>query len=282
MASRIDNFFSRLRAEDRTGLMPFVTAGYPNLEATAAVVPALEEVLGEAGGIVELGIPFSDPIADGPVIAQSMHVALEAGVTPRGVFDTVRGLRPRTELGLVAMVSDSIVHRVGSRRFVAEAADAGFDGLIVPDLDIAAPANGQGPPLDRLAADCGLSFSMLVAPDTPDDRLAALVSRCSGFVYVLTRAGITGEQQGRPEVADRVEAVRRHTDLPVAVGFGISRPEHVEAATATADAAIVGSAIVRRMTGSPDPAAAAAEFVKSLIPALVRRKVTHSPGGPGD
>jgi tryptophan synthase alpha chain len=249
VSSRIDDIFARQQAAGRTGLIPFVTGGYPNLAATAAVLPALEEVLGPDGGIVEIGIPFSDPIADGPVIAASMHDALEAGVTPPDVFETVRRLR-----------------------------GAGFDGLIVPDLTGDGEGDGRGEDFGRMAAGRGLCFSMLVAPTTPPQRLERIVSRCRGFVYVLARVGITGERQAPPDVAGLVEAVRGLTDLPVAVGFGISRPEHVAAVTAVADAAVVGSAIVRRMGGAGDPARAAAEYAATLTAALAPGRAKTRPG----
>lgn len=269
MSGRIDDIFARQRAAGRTGLIPFVTAGYPTLETTAKVLPALEEALGPGGAIVEIGFPFSDPIADGPVIAESMHRALERGVTPAAVFELVREQRSRCGLGLVAMVSISIVRRMGEELFVSEAARAGFDGLIVPDL----PAGGDGAdrPLGEVAARHGLTCTLLAAPTTPDERLEPIVSRCSGFVYVLARTGITGERDAIPDVAARVESVRRLTDLPVAVGFGIARPDQVAAATAVADAAIVGSAIVRRMGRAADPAAEAGEFVRTLAAALAPR-----------
>lgn len=268
--ARIPDIFARQRTEGRTGLMPFVTAGYPTLEVTEAVVPALEGALGGGGGIVELGFPFSDPLADGPVIAASMHKALASGVTPPAIFETVRRLRSRTGLGLVAMVSQSIAQRMGLRRFVGLAAEAGFDGLIIPDLD-ADGAGSRQPPLDALAREHGMTFTMLISPTTPARRLASIVARCTGFVYVMARVGITGERDGAADVAGLVEAVRRSTDLPIAVGFGISNPQQVAAATAVADAAIVGSAIVRRMGESPDPVAAAVEFTGTLAAALSER-----------
>lgn len=270
---RIEDVFAAQRAEDRRGLMPFLTAGYPSAEATVETLAALEKVPGV--GVVELGFPFSDPIADGPVIAASMHAALAAGITPLDVFGMVREARRSCGLGLVAMVSDSIVERMGRQRFVDEAAEAGFDGLIVPDLDADA---GSGPRLDELAARRGLAFSMLVAPTTPSRRLASLVGRCRGFVYVLARVGITGERRELPDVAGRVAAIRRHTDLPVAVGFGISTPEQVAGATEAADAAIVGSALVRRMGEADDPAAAAAEFARTLAAGL-RLPTRSGPAG---
>jgi tryptophan synthase alpha chain len=259
--SRITDIFTRQRASGRTGLIPYVTGGHPSLDATADVLPALEGALGSAGGIVEIGIPFSDPIADGPVIAAAMHEALATGVTPPDIFETVRRLRPESTLGLVAMVSASIVYRMGPDRFAAEAAGAGFDGLIVPD--VIEDGEADGGPAGELAAIAdrhGLGFTLLVAPATPASRLQRIARRCRGFVYVLARAGITGEREAAPEVADRVAAVRAVTDLPVAVGFGISRPRHVAAVTAVADAAVVGSGLVRRMSAAGDPAAAAAVY----------------------
>jgi len=258
--SRIDDIFARHRATGRPVLMPFVTAGYPTLDVTRAVIPALEAA---GAGIVELGIPFSDPIADGPVIAASMHEALLGGVTPEAVFAMVRDLRGDTGLGLVTMVSVSIVHRIGADRFMAEAAGAGVDGLIVPDIDTTGAAELAG-----LADRYDLGFSLLIAPTTPEPRIAEITSNCRGFVYVLARAGLTGERDAAPEVTTRIDAVRRHTDLPLAVGFGISSPEHVAAVTRTADGAIVGSALVRRM-GGKDPVSAAATFVGELAGGLV-------------
>jgi tryptophan synthase alpha chain len=262
---RIDSIFASSRRERRALLMPFVTAGYPSLETTERVLPALERT---GVQIVELGIPFSDPIADGPVIAESMHEALAAGSTPGRIFQMVRRLRPRTELGLIAMVSQSIVHRIGPARFVEEAADAGFDGLIIPDLDLA-----DAPAVADLAAARDLSFTLLVAPTTGPDRMREIAALCRGFVYLLARAGLTGERDDLPPVDARVAALRDVTDLPIAVGFGISTAKHVAAVTAHADAAIVGSALVRHMKAAGDPVEAAAELAdllsRGLTPAAV-------------
>jgi tryptophan synthase alpha chain len=270
MASRIDDIFSALRSEGRTTLIPFVTAGYPTLEATDAAIAAFEQILGPT--IIELGIPFSDPIADGPIIAASMHEALAAGVTPARVFETVRRVRSRIESALVAMVSASIVRRMDPPRFVADAAEAGFDGLIVPDLGVSGDGEGEDGVMADLAAAHGLAFSLLVAPTTSPRRLERIVSRCSGFVYLLARTGITGERESLPDVAGRVEAVRRLTDLPVVVGFGVSRPAQVAAVTAVADGAVVGSAIVRRMNDANDPVGESRRLVEKLASALSPRQ----------
>ena len=253
---RIESIFRSLRHEQRTGLMPFLTAGYPTLDMTLQTLPVLEHA---GASIVELGIPFSDPIADGPVIAASMHDALIAGVTPQMIFDGVARVRNETSLGLIAMVSYSIIRRIGEAEFVSSCASSGLDGLIVPDVDL-----DDAPRLRDLAGTHQMTFSMLVAPTSTDDRVERLVAASTGFIYALARVGITGEQTAMPDVEGPVARIRAHTDLPVAVGFGISSPEHVAAVTAHADAAIVGSALVRRMGSSDDPVGAARDFVTTL------------------
>ncbi|MBL9141899.1 MAG: tryptophan synthase subunit alpha [Phycisphaerae bacterium] len=241
-------------------LLPFVTAGYPTLDATAAALPALAAA---GGAVIEVGIPFSDPIADGPVIAASMHEALVAGCTPERVFATVKRVRPTVNAALMAMVSFSIVQRMGVDRFVGSAADAGFDGVIVPDIDL----------LDaralRAACDAsGIACTLLVAPTTSPERTRKIVAECTGFVYALSRVGITGERAEAPNAQPVVERIRACTALPVAVGFGISTREHVRAVWQYADGAIVGSSLVKRMqravADGTDPVEAAAAFTREL------------------
>jgi tryptophan synthase alpha chain len=268
--SRIDTIFATLRREGRTALMPFVTAGDPSLEVTGRLLTSLPAA---GASIIELGIPFSDPIADGPVIAASMHRALEAGVTPRRVFEMVRNRRDEVDAGLLAMVSDSIVQRIGPDRFVDDALAAGFDGLIVPDIDLDAAASIS----DRAGAG-GLSFSLLVAPTTTADRLERIAPLCRGFIYMLARAGLTGEQRELPPIAPRIAEIRRVSDLPIAVGFGISGAEHVAAVTRVADAAIVGSALVRRLHETRDPVKSATAFVEELAQGLQRRETAERAG----
>ncbi len=262
----IASIFARLRSDGRTALIPFVTAGYPSLDVTAELLPALESA---GASIIELGIPFSDPIADGPVIAASMHEALRRGVTPPAVFDMVRAARGRTKAALVAMVSISIVARMGPKSFVSAAADAGFDGLVLPDADLEAPALDAAA---AAAAERSMTLTLLVAPTTAPQRLRRIVGRCGGFVYLLARAGITGEREGLPDIGPRLRAVRALTSLPVAVGFGISTAEQVAAVTKMADAAIVGSALVRRLAG-PDPVEAVSQLAASLAGGLSRRQL---------
>jgi tryptophan synthase alpha chain len=266
MSNRIDDIFASLRAQHQLALMPFVTAGYPSLEITAVAIPALERA---GASVVEIGFPFSDPIADGPVIASSMHQALKAGVIPDKVFDLIHAVRHQVKIGLVAMVSDSIITRMGPEVFLSKAKQAGFDGVIVPDIDLDAAQ-----PFAGLARVYDLTFTMLIAPTTPERRIESIASRCTGFIYLLARAGVTGESAeiDRVGLAERIVLIRKHTALPIAVGFGISRPEHVEAVASIADAAIVGSALIRRMS---DPRTAVHQVVQ-LIEGL-RRHPSASP-----
>jgi tryptophan synthase alpha chain len=246
--------------------MPFVCGGYPGPGATVSALPALERA---GASIIEVGIPFSDPIADGTVIAAAMHEALSRGATPISVFDEVAQARPQVQAGLVAMVSVSIVQKAGSggpgaaQRFAQNAKGAGFDGLIVPDCPLE-----ESEALRTAAAAEGLSFSLLIAPSTSPRRAESIVKACSGFVYLLARAGITGERDDAPQIEPRVTRLRQMTDLPIAVGFGISSPDQVRAVVRHADAAIVGSALVRRMgeaaMRNEDPVAEAEGFIRLL------------------
>ena len=266
--NRIENIFQTNRDAGRKALMPFVCGGSPTLDDMRETLPALDRA---GASIIEIGIPFSDPIADGPVIAEAMHRALEAGVTPEGVLECVASVRSSISAGIVAMTSVSIVERIGRDRFAEMLADAGFDGVIYPD----APLEEAGP-LAKAATDRGLTASLLVAPTTPLDRAKQICEASSGFVYVLARAGITGEQGGGPSAAirSRIADLRTVTDLPLAVGFGVSTPEHVHAVVSTdagdADAAIVGTALVRRMTeaGPGQAAEAASSFCSELASGL--------------
>lgn len=260
--NRIDQAFAELRGQKRGTVIPFITAGYPSLAVTEELLLALD-----AAGlrVCEIGIPFSDPVADGPVIQHSMTEALKTGVHPADVFAMVRRIRSRIKLALVAMVSFSIVFRIGPRKFIHEAKEAGIDGFIFPDL----PLEEAGK-ISRIAQEEGTTSSLLIAPTTPPERAVQIARACSGFVYVLARTGITGERDQLPEgLADRVAAIRKITPLPIGVGFGIGKPAHVAQVTGVAEGAIVGSALVRRLgdAAGQDPrqaAAAVAEFVIEL------------------
>ncbi|MAI67099.1 MAG: tryptophan synthase subunit alpha [Phycisphaerae bacterium] len=252
--SRIDTIFS----SGHKAIMPFIVAGSPNIAVTEATIIALDSA---GADIIEIGFPFSDPIADGPVIAASMHCALESGVTPAHAIGVVSRIREQVQAGLMAMVSYSIVRKSAGTDFIDRLAEAGFDGVIIPDID-----TPEAEILSGYCANIDFAFSMLVAPTTPLPRIKKLASLSSGFLYVLARTGLTGEQSETPDVSARIAEIRSVTSLPLAVGFGISTAEHVAVVHQSADAAIVGSALVRRMEASDDPALAAGNFVKEITP----------------
>ncbi|MBX3389487.1 MAG: tryptophan synthase subunit alpha [Phycisphaeraceae bacterium] len=263
----IDSIFSELKASNRKALMPFVCAGYPGLHSMPDILLALQDA---GASVVEVGIPFSDPIADGPVIAAAMHRAIQSGCTPGLVLDQVASVRERIRLGLVAMVSISIMQRLGANSGIASAVarfrDAGFDGFIFPDLPLE-----ESEAWRSAAGEAGLSCTFLIAPTTPLDRAAAIAKASTGFLYVLARSGITGERSELPEISGRVSELRGITDLPIAVGFGISSPDQVRHVVQSADAAIVGSALIRRLSevgNDGSPAQVAGDFCRQLCAGL--------------
>lgn len=263
-ANRIERIFGDLRARNAKALMPFLCAQHPEPDSTG---PLIEACARAGASIIEIGFPFSDPIADGPVIAAAMHEALVAGSRPGTIFRQVRAVRDRVDVGLIAMVSVSIVHRITPDRFIAQARDAGLDGFIFPDAPLESSAE-----LTARARDAGMVASLLIAPTTPPERAARIAAASSGFIYLLARAGITGERDDAPRIDRRVRQLREMTDRPIACGFGISTPEHVRAVVHDADAAIVGSALVRRIDKARhegrSPTIEAEAFVRELAGGL--------------
>jgi tryptophan synthase alpha chain len=243
-------------ADGKKKIMPFIVAGDPSMEATEATLLALDEA---GADIIEIGIPFSDPIADGPVIAAAMHRALCKGATPALAIGIVSRIRERVKAGLIAMVSESIVIKSGGISFIERLAEAGFDGIIIPDID-----DKEAAALCEFCKSIDFSFTMLVAPTTPIERVAQLALLSSGFLYVLARTGLTGEQTAMPDLRNRISEIRTVTNLPLAVGFGISTANHVDVVLQYADAAIVGSALVRRIAENADPSTQAAQFVQEI------------------
>jgi tryptophan synthase alpha chain len=239
----IDALFQRLRATGRKAFIPFLTAGDPTPAATVQLARA---VAAHGAALLELGFPYSDPIADGPVIQASYTRVLDRGLKLDDVFHCAREISRAPELTggkvpLTAMVSYSIIHRRGADKFLTQAIDAGFSGAIVPDL----PAD-ESDELTRLAAGRDFKIIQLVTPTTPRDRAVEIVRRSSGFLYCVSIAGITGERAQVPEeLLDQLTWLRRQTTLPLCVGFGISKPEHVRMLRDHVDGIIVGSAIVR-------------------------------------
>jgi tryptophan synthase alpha chain len=264
--SRIDQLFAELRATGKKALMPFVTAGDPDLEFTAAV---LKELVARGGDLCELGIPYSDPIADGPVIQESYTRALAHKIKLAQILDMLAGVAPKVPAPIVTMVSYAIVLRHGLAQYVADAVKAGAAGAIVPDL----PAEES----DELATICrkaDFNLVQLVTPTTSRERALRIAERSSGFLYYVSVTGITGERTELPQsLVDNVGWLREQTPLPICIGFGISKPEHVRQLATVADGLIVGSAIVRRIAeASTKPRDAVlkdvGDYVASLIAAL--------------
>jgi tryptophan synthase alpha chain len=260
----IDQMFKRLRSQGRKAFMPFLTAGDPDLAATARLAP----LLAEHGDLLEIGFPYSDPIADGPVIQASYTRALERGVRVEDIFAAVRKFALK-DTPLAAMVSYSLIHRRGAEAFLRQAAEAGFSGAIVPDLPFE-----ESETLSRLAAQRDFKLIHLVTPTTPRERARAIAQRSTGFLYCVSVAGITGERDRLPrELLEQLAWLRGQTDLPLCVGFGISRPEHVHTLREVADGIIVGSAFVRYLEKAGSQSldtigSALGELARSLAEAL--------------
>jgi tryptophan synthase alpha chain len=267
-SNRIDNAFAKLSTNGRKGLLPYVTAGYPNLATTADLLTRFDQ-LGVTA--VELGIPYSDSIADGPVIQTSFTRTLDGKLRIGQVFDMVRRLRGQVDLPILSMLSFSIVHRIGVDAYIEQAKAAGIDGMIIPDLSLE-----EAPQIAGRVEAAGLRLAMLVAPTTPPERRRRIAELSSGFVYYMSVSGITGERDQLPaELVANVAELRQHSGKPVCVGFGISTPAHVQSVCRAADGAIVGSAIVRRITQGVDAGLervaivqSAAAFVGELMEGL--------------
>lgn len=263
MSNRIDAFFEQARASKQRALMPFLTAGDPDLATTRALLPAVFEA---GAGLVEVGVPYSDPIADGPVISASYHRAIARGVTPTGVLEAIRGARLDDASGrlatapIVTMVSYSIVHRRGVDAYLRDSAAAGVDGLIVPDLPVEEAAT-----LAAKAAALHLKLIQLVTPTTPRERAARIAAASTGFLYYVSVAGITGERRDLPDdLLANVAWLRERTSIPICIGFGVSTAEQVRQLAGVADGVIVGSAIVRRLSAAAELGTSRAEVVADI------------------
>ena len=238
--NRIDSKFETLRAAGQCGFIAYITAGDPDLKSTPALVAALEK---SGVDIVELGIPFSDPLADGATIQAASGRALDAGATVAGVLDAVREIRKSSEVPIVLFTYLNPVYVYGFDRFHADAAAAGADGLLILDLPPDEAARNA-----ELMKSHGLLSIRLIAPTTPPERMELIAKSAEGFIYYVSREGVTGEQTSlAADIAGQVAKIKRHTSLPVAVGFGISTPEQAAEVARESDAVVVGSAILRRI-----------------------------------
>ncbi len=238
--NRIDQKFNELKAKKRSALIAYITAGFPNLKVTEELVPALEK----AGvDIVELGIPFSDPMADGTTIQLASQKALEAGTTLAGIFDTVKRIRQKTNIPIAFMTYYNPIFHYGDEKFIKKCVELGVDGLIIPDL----PPEEAGA-LRKAAAKANISMIFFVAPTTTDERIRANAKASTGFIYYVALTGITGTQQAlSASVVKGIKHAKRFTNKPICAGFGISTPSQVKEISKVADGVIVGSAIIKEI-----------------------------------
>jgi tryptophan synthase alpha chain len=242
----------------RTAMMPYFTIGYPSYAVSLDVIEACVDA---GADLMELGMPFSDPLADGPTIQHSTQVALENGITVGSCLEAVNELRARgISIPLILMGYINPILAYGLEKFVTAAAQAGASGFIIPDL----PPDEAGE-MQALCRQVGLDLVFLLPPNSTDERMSFIISQSSGFVYLVSVLGITGERDALPvELTQFVKRVRSHTKKPLAVGFGISTPDQVAAVGQIADGVIVGSALIKAAGQASDPVAAAREFVMRL------------------
>jgi tryptophan synthase alpha chain len=262
--NRIVATFAALRSTHKKGLVVYIGAGDPDLVATRDLALAFTK----AGvAVLELGVPFSDPLADGLVNQLAAQRGLESGTTPERVLQTVAEIRQQSQIPIVLYIYFNLIHKVGLEKFIADAARAGVDGLLILDL----PPEESGN-YENLMSKAGLCHIYLVAPTTPEDRMELIVKRGSGFIYYISREGVTGMQtQVAANLASQVAKLRAHTSLPIAVGFGVSNPEQAKLVAQEGDAVVVGSAIVNQIAAngkSPDLVAKVAAFVQTLSEAV--------------
>jgi tryptophan synthase alpha chain len=262
--NRIVEKFAQLKRAGKKGFIVYIGAGDPNLEATRQLALAFDKV---GVDILELGVPFSDPLADGLVNQLAAQRGLESGTTPPKLLETIMSIRRDSQIPIVLYIYFNLIHKVGLEKFISDAAKAGVDGLLILDLP---PEESDN--YEALMKKSGLCHIYLVAPTTPEDRMKLIVKRGSGFIYYISREGVTGMQASlASNLAAQVAKIRAHTDLPVAVGFGISNPEQAQLVAQNADAIVVGSAVVNQIAEhgkSPGLAERVSAFVTAMTLAL--------------
>jgi tryptophan synthase alpha chain len=262
--NRIEERFARLRQKGQKGLVVYIGAGDPHLDATRQLAVAFDHV---GVDVLELGVPFSDPLADGLVNQLAAQRGLASGTTPPKLLETVAAIRRDSQIPVVLYIYFNLIHHHGLERFICDAARAGVDGLLVLDLPPEESSN-----YETLMRDAGMCVIYLIAPTTPEERMEIIAKRGTGFIYYVSREGVTGMQT---KVADTIGAmtakIRAHTQLPIAVGFGVSNPDQARAVAANADAVVVGSAIVNQIAQhgrSAELVKKVSEFVGSLARAI--------------
>ena len=262
--NRIVEKFAQLKSAGKKGLVVYIGAGDPNLQATHDLALAFDN----AGvAVLELGVPFSDPLADGLVNQLAAQRGLESGTTPPKLLATIKDIRKQSQIPLVLYIYFNLIHKVGLEKFINDCATAGVDGLLVLDLP---PEESDN--YEALMKQAGLCHIYLVAPTTPEDRMELIVKRGAGFIYYISREGVTGMQTSvASNLSTQIAKLRSHTSLPIAIGFGISNPDQAKAVAKEGDACVVGSAIVNQIatnSKSPELIAKVGAFVKSLTDAV--------------
>lgn len=264
---RIESKFKSLNREERKGFIPYITAGDPSLEATEQIILELEH---SGADIIELGVPFSDPMADGPVIQRASERALRKNVSARDCLEVVRRVRQQSEVPIVLFSYLNPLLALGLEALGEQLRDAGVDGVLVTDL-----VPEEADKFISRVRPAGIDTIFLVAPTSTDGRIKLVAEASRGFVYAVSRTGVTGVQQSLSDAAAAlVKRVRRFTDLPVAVGFGVSSPEHVAEVWRHADAAVVGSRLVAEIensAGDPNLVAKVGALVRSLVSGRMSR-----------
>ena len=277
MSERIERLFARCRGENRAAFIPYICAGDPNFARTVEIALALER---NGADLLELGLPFSDPLADGIVNQLAAQRALEAGATAHGVLDCVREIRRASEIPIVLYTYLNPIFRFGIEKFNQAAADAGVDGLLI--LDLPPEEDGNAQKLDGLKPSSWRSGNSgnaeniirvrLIAPTTPPERITVIAASARGFIYYVSREGVTGARHSVAQsLEERLTMIRRYTDLPIAVGFGISNPAQAATVAKTAEAVVIGSAIVDligKIGDADDLADGVAKFVAPIVSAM--------------
>ena len=260
MPNRIDIAFGKLNEAGETALVPFITTGFPDLPTSESLARVL---LDSGANMLELGVPFSDPLADGPTIQMTSYHALQNGVTLAKCIDTVRNLRDSgVDSPLIFMGYYNPYLRYGLERFLDDASSSGLDGMIVPDLP-----TEESEQLSKMASKRGIHLIPLLAPTSSDDRIRDACKAAGGFIYCVSLTGVTGARSSSSQSTPAlVERIRQYTDLPILVGFGVSRREHIQEISTFADGAVVGSALLERVDNAPDDGRldAARDFIHSL------------------
>jgi len=261
--SRISNQFEKARKEKRALLIPYLTAGYPTLENSEEIFKVLAR---DGADIIEIGIPFSDPLADGPTIQKSSEAALAQGITTEDVFQLISNLREHTDIPLVVMTYYNIFYKYGLEKFAGKAKDAGLDGVIIPDLP---PEEAK----DWLKAAKGkLETIFLLAPTSSKKRIAEISDCSEGFIYCVSVAGVTGTRNSLPDnLSEFISKVRKMTKKPLAIGFGVSGPSQAKSVARIADGVIIGSAFINTISKNNDldgQIAGVQMLLKKILPAL--------------